>query len=179
MPSVSRKNAPPTAPERQQRGRVDHSAMFPVAPPLDEAPAGYAEWLGDLKSRIRNERLRVVLASNTAMVMCYWDLGQSIREKQDAAGWGARVIDRLAGDLREAFPDMKGFSPRNLKYMRAFATAWPDRNFVQEVLARLTWYHLLALLITLNHHPAKFLTKVLSRGQTLGSRFEGLRSPAT
>ena len=97
--------------------------MFPVAPPLNTAPAGYTEWLTDLKARIRSERLRVVLASNAAMVMLYWDLGRNICEKQGAEGWGTRVIDRLAADLREAFPDMKGFSPRNLKYMRAFATA--------------------------------------------------------
>jgi predicted nuclease of restriction endonuclease-like (RecB) superfamily len=120
--------------------------MFPVPPPVSSAPAGYAEWLRELKSRIRTERLRVVLASNAAMVMFYWDLGRSIREKQEAEGWGARVIDRLAADLRDAFPDMKGFSPRNLKYMRAFATAWTGRSFVQEVLAPLTWYHILALL---------------------------------
>jgi predicted nuclease of restriction endonuclease-like (RecB) superfamily len=125
---------------------VDGSVSFPVTPPPGETPAGYGEWLGELKSRIRSERLRVILASNAAMVMLYWDLGQSIREQQEAEGWGARVIDRLAEDLRESFPEMKGFSPRNLKYMRAFACAWPDRPFVQEVLARLTWYHVLALL---------------------------------
>ena len=56
------------------------------------------------------------------------------------------MIDRLAHDLRTAFPDMKGFSPRNLKYMRAFADAWPDAEFVQGVLAQLPWYHHLALL---------------------------------
>jgi hypothetical protein len=57
-----------------------------------------------------------------------------ILERQESEGWGAKVIDRLAVDLREAFPDMKGFSPRNLKYMRAFAAAWPDRAIVQEAL---------------------------------------------
>ena len=56
------------------------------------------------------------------------------------------MIERLAQDLRTAFPEMKGFSPRNLKYMRAFAEAWPDREFVQAVLAQLPWYHQLALL---------------------------------
>ena len=61
-------------------------------------------------------------------------------------GVPAKVIERLAQDLRNAFPDMKGFSPRNLKYMRAFAQAWPDAPFVQEVLAQLPWYHHLALL---------------------------------
>jgi predicted nuclease of restriction endonuclease-like (RecB) superfamily len=69
-----------------------------------------------------------------------------ILDRQERAGWGARVIDRLAGDLREAFPDMRGFSPRNLKYMRAFAAAWPDRAMVQEVLAQITWYHNVTLI---------------------------------
>jgi predicted nuclease of restriction endonuclease-like (RecB) superfamily len=66
--------------------------------------------------------------------------------RQASQGWGSRVIDRLAQDLRVAFPEMKGFSPRNLKYMRAFAEAWPDVEFVQGVLAQLPWYHQLALL---------------------------------
>jgi predicted nuclease of restriction endonuclease-like (RecB) superfamily len=56
------------------------------------------------------------------------------------------VIDRLAADLKGAFPEMKGFSPRNLKYMRAFAEAWPEEAFVQAVLAQITWYHNLAIL---------------------------------
>jgi predicted nuclease of restriction endonuclease-like (RecB) superfamily len=138
------KRDPP--PERKQRGRVDRSAMFPVPPPASDAPADYATWLADLKARIQQERLRVVLASNAVMVLLYWDLGRSILEKQADQGWGSRVIDRLAADLREAFPEMKGFSPRNLKYMRAFAAAWPDRQIVQAPLAQLTWYHHIALL---------------------------------
>jgi hypothetical protein len=101
--------------ERKQRGRVDRGAMFPVPPPASNAPPDYAAWFADLKSRIHQERLRVVLASNAVMVMLYWDLGSSILEKQSAQGWGSRVIDRLSTDLREAFPEMKGFSPRNLK----------------------------------------------------------------
>jgi predicted nuclease of restriction endonuclease-like (RecB) superfamily len=88
----------------------------------------------------------VVLAGNAVMVLLYWDLGRSILEKQADQGWGSRVIDRLAADLREAFPEMKGFSPRNLKYMRAFAAAWPDRQIVQASLAQLPWYHHIALL---------------------------------
>ena len=80
------------------------------------------------------------------MVLLYWDIGQMILERQQRAGWGARVIDRLANDLRDAYPDMKGFSPRNLKYMRAFSAAWPDRAIVQEPLAQITWYHNIALL---------------------------------
>jgi predicted nuclease of restriction endonuclease-like (RecB) superfamily len=107
---------------------------------------GYAETLRGIKQRIQQERLRVVLTANAAMVMLYWDIGRMILDRQERAGWGAKVIDRLAADLREAFPDLKGFSPRNLKYMRAFAAAWPERPIVQEALARIPWYHHIALL---------------------------------
>lgn len=132
--------------ERKQRGKVDRTVMFPVAPTANELPGDYAELLVDLKQRIRQERLRVVLASNAAMVMLYWEIGQRVLEKQNAQRWGARIIDRLASDLREAFPEMKGFSPRNIKYMRAFAAAWPDREIVQQVVAQLTWGQNIALL---------------------------------
>ncbi|MBN8495615.1 PDDEXK nuclease domain-containing protein [Accumulibacter sp.] len=120
--------------------------MFPAAPGIVEMPAGYADWLTDIKTRIRRERLRIVLASNSAMLLLYWDIGQSIIAKQAAQGYGTRVVDRLAADLRDAFPDMQGFSPRSLKYMRAFATAWPDLDLVQRVVAQLTWGQNITLL---------------------------------
>lgn len=132
--------------ERKQRGRVDRSVMFPVPPSAGDVPVDYAAWLADLKTRIHRERLRVVLASNTVMVLLYWDIGRSILDKQADQGWGSRVIDRLATDLREAFPEMKGFSPRNLKYMRAFASAWPEREIVQRTVAQLSWRQNLALI---------------------------------
>ncbi len=132
--------------ERKQRGRIDRSVMFPVAPPKVELPAEYSDWLADLKQRIQSERLRIVLASNAAMVLLYWDIGQRILEKQQVQGWGARIIDRLSCDLHEQFPEMKGFSPRNLKYMRAFAAAWPEREIVQRHVAQLSWRHNIALL---------------------------------
>ena len=109
-------------------------------------PEGYAEWLADLKSRIHTAQQRATLAVNRELVLLYWQIGQDILTRQSAQGWGAKVIERLALDLRAAFPHMKGFSPRNLKYMRAFAQAWPDAQFVQQVLAQLPWYHQLALL---------------------------------
>jgi predicted nuclease of restriction endonuclease-like (RecB) superfamily len=132
--------------DRKQRGRVDRSVMFPVPPSAGDVPADYLAWLADLKSRIYRERLRVVLASNTVMVLLYWDIGRSILDTQADQGWGSRVIDRLATDLREAFPEMKGFSPRNLKYMRAFASAWPKREIVQRTVAQLSWRQNLALI---------------------------------
>lgn len=114
--------------------------------PVPVIPEGYADWLADLKGRIHTAQQRATLAVNRELVLLYWQIGRDILARQANQGWGAKVIDRLAHDLRAAFPDMKGFSPRNLKYMRAFAEAWPDAEFVQGVLAQLPWYHQLALL---------------------------------
>lgn len=113
---------------------------------LSTPPAGYAGWLAELKARIHSAQRRAALAVNRELVLLYWQIGRDILARQAEQGCGTKVIDRLAADLRTAFPDMKGFSPRNLKYMRAFAEVWPDESFVQEVLAQLPWYHQLALL---------------------------------
>lgn len=109
---------------------------------LTEPPAGYAAWLTELKIRIHTAQQRATLAVNRELVLLYWQIGRDILARQAEQGWGAKVIERLAEDLRLAFPEMKGFSPRNLKYMRAFAQAWPDEAIVQEALAQLPWYHL-------------------------------------
>lgn len=113
---------------------------------LTPPPEGYADWLSDLKDRIHSAQQRATLAVNRELVLLYWHIGRDILTRQAEQGWGAKVIERLAHDLRAAFPEMKGFSPRNLKYMRAFAQAWSDAEFVQAVLAQLPWYHQLALL---------------------------------
>lgn len=117
---------------------------FPAS--LMPEPNGYAAWLADLKDRINSAQQRATSAVNRELVGLYWHIGRDILARQAEQGWGAKVIERLANDLRTAFPDMKGFSPRNLKYMRAFAEAWPELEFVQAVLAQLPWYHQLALL---------------------------------
>ena len=113
---------------------------------LTPPPEGYADWLADLKGRIHSAQQRATLAVNRELVLLYWHIGRDILARQAAQGWGAKVIERLAHDLREAFPDMKGFSPRNLKYMRAFAEAWPETEFVQQAAAQLPWFHLCTLL---------------------------------
>ena len=113
---------------------------------LSPIPDGYADWLADLKGRIHAAQQRATLAVNRELVLLYWQIGRDILSRQAAQGWGARVIDRLAHDLRTALPEMKGFSPRNLKYMRAFAQAWPGAEFVQQAAARLPWGHNMVLL---------------------------------
>ncbi len=119
-----------------------------VRQPVASLPSGYAELLEDLKARIRQAQVRAALSVNRELVLLYWHIGREILRRQTQEGWGAKVIDRLAEDLRREFPEIKGFSPRNLKYMRAFAEAWPDEQIVQEVLAQITWYHNIALLET-------------------------------
>jgi predicted nuclease of restriction endonuclease-like (RecB) superfamily len=100
----------------------------------------------ELKLRIRTARLQAALAVNQELILLYWGIGREILERQAHEGWGSRVIDRLSADLRRDFPDMTGLSARNLKYMRAFAEAHPDHAFVQQVVARLPWGHVVRLL---------------------------------
>lgn len=114
-----------------------------------KVPKGYTALLADLKQRIDSARLRAALSVNRELVLLYWSIGRDILARQSAEGWGTKVIDRLAADLRRTFPEMAGLSARNLKYMRAFAEAWPDLQFVQQVVALLPWGHNTRLLDTL------------------------------
>lgn len=106
----------------------------------------YRNFLQELKERILQAQVRAVVSVNRELVLLYWQIGQDILNRQQQQGWGAKIIDNLAADLRKAFPQMKGFSSRNLKYMRSFAETYPDEQFVQEVLAQITWYHNIALM---------------------------------
>jgi len=88
---------------------------------------------------VQRERVRAVLAANSAMVMLYWEIGRSILVSQEKKGWGAKVVARLSVDLKRAFPDMTGLSARNLMFMKQFAAAWPDRANVLRCVAHLPW----------------------------------------
>lgn len=106
----------------------------------------YGDFLQSLKTRIGQAQIRAALAVNRELVLLYWQIGREILERQKAQGWGAKVIEQLSKDLRSEFPQMKGFSTRNLKYMRAFAEHYPNEEFVQAALAQITWYHNITLL---------------------------------
>ncbi|NEP17958.1 MAG: DUF1016 domain-containing protein [Leptolyngbya sp. SIO4C1] len=106
--------------------------------PEDES---YLALLDGLKTRIRSAQIKAALAVNQELVLLYWQIGQEILQRQQAAGWGAKVIERLSKDLRREFPDMKGFSTRNLKYMRTFAEVYTDFQFVQQLAAQIPWFH--------------------------------------
>ena len=143
---ATRKPNNPGGQGRRVLGRSIAGASFPVPPSVDELTTVYPILLEELKNRIGTERVRTTFAANASMLLLYWDIGQAILIRQANEGWGAKVIDRLSTDLRNAFPDMRGLSARNLKYMRTFSEAWPKRAIVQEALAQLPWYQNLALL---------------------------------
>ena len=108
-----------------------------LSPMTNLLPADYATWLAELKTHIRTARLKAGLAVNSELIRLYWRVSKEILQRQASQGWGAKVIDQLAKDLRAEFPDMKGLSPRNMKYMRAFAEAWPEEEFVQQAAAQI------------------------------------------
>ena len=113
---------------------------------LTDPPEGYTDWLAEIKTQVHVAQQRASQALNLELVVLYWNIGHAILVQQDQQGWGAKVVDRLAQDLRSTFPAMRGFSVRNLKYMRAFAQGWPDLEMVQQLLHKLPWGHNLVLL---------------------------------
>lgn len=112
-------------------------------PVKDPSPStqSYAALLKSIKERIQTAQVRAALAVNQELVLLYWGIGKEILARQKAEGWGAKVIEQLASDLVRSFPEMKGLSSRNLKYMRAFADAWPEDAIVQQAAAQLPWFH--------------------------------------
>lgn len=119
---------------------------------LEAIPAGYSEWLISLKTQIHAAQQRAALAVNHELVQLYWRIGTDISSRCRQQGWGSKIIHRLANDLRREFPDMKGFSVTNLKYMRMLAESWTAEEIGQAPLDQLTWYHLMTLQTKL---PAK------------------------
>ena len=107
---------------------------------------GYQDLLAQLKSRIQQAQIRAAVAVNRELVLLYWGIGKEILQRQADEGWGSKVVDRLAKDLRSAFPDMSGLSRTSLLYMRAFAETWPDEAIVQQVVGQIPWGHNVRLL---------------------------------
>lgn len=116
---------------------------------ISALPEGYADWLTQLKVDIAQSRQRAALAVNAELVQLYHRIGAEIRQRQQVNAWGAKVIERLARDLSDAFPDIRGFSSRNLKYMAFFAQHCPNGLFGQQPAAQLPWFHVVTLLTKL------------------------------
>jgi len=117
-------------------------------PAIVHQPAAqlYDGFVEGIKQRIRTAQIKAALAANAELVLHYWEIGRDILAAQKREGWGAKVIDRLAADLHRAFPKLSGYSARNLKYMRAFAEAWPKRAIVHQLGAQIPWKHNCVLL---------------------------------
>ncbi len=122
---------------------------------LNDLPSDYPAVLAEAKAAVQSARTRVALAANTELIRLYWTLGRMILDQATSEGWGTKVVDRLSVDLRQEFPEMTGFSPRNLKYMRAMATAWPDEAIVLRLVARLPWGHIQELLNSLDDQDTR------------------------
>jgi predicted nuclease of restriction endonuclease-like (RecB) superfamily len=123
----------------------------------EELPAGYPALLAEVKARVLAARTQAMLAANRALIELYWEIGTEILLRERREGWGSRVIDRLALDLRREFPEMRGFSRANLKYMRAFAEAWPREGGAigQQCVGQLPWGQNIVLLSKLDSRQAR------------------------
>lgn len=135
---------------RKRMGKDKEGVIFPVAPKLSEMRDSYLDFIEEIKEEIQKQRLKIVLNANSSMICLYWNIGKAILQKQDEEGWGAKVVDRMAKDLKDAFPDMSGFSSRNIKYMRKFAKCWPNFEIVQQVVAQIPWRTNMKLMDKLN-----------------------------
>ena len=137
-------------------------------------PNGYEQWRKDIEHLIDTAKLHTALNVNVGTLTLYWNIGKSILQKQEQDGWGKQVIEQLSKDLISRYPDDRGYSVRNLRYMKRFASAYPDfpilqvplaelrklpilqatlaelenegREFVQVPLAQISWYHHISLL---------------------------------
>lgn len=151
---------------RNQMGKNKDGAMFPVAPNLSEMSDTYLKFIEKIKTEIQEQRISVVLNANSGMICLYWNIGKAIMKKQEEEGWGAKVIDRMSKDLKDAFPEMSGFSSRNIKYMRKFAECWSDYEIVQRVVAQIPWRSNISLMDKLTDQKSRiwYAQKTIENG---------------
>ena len=103
----------------------------------------YLSIIENIKKEIKDAQYRAAVHVNADMLILYYDIGCVINEHKL---WGNKFIDNLATDIKISFPESKGYSVRNLKYMTKFAETYPDREFVQQVVAQIPWGHNIVLL---------------------------------
>ena len=111
-----------------------------------EKQLNYRELISQIKNEIIEAQNRAIISVNKELIMLYWKIGNNIIQNQDASGWGSKIIPQLSKDLKTEFPNLKGFSERNLKYMKKFAEEYTEIIFVQQVVAQISWSHNLVLL---------------------------------
>jgi predicted nuclease of restriction endonuclease-like (RecB) superfamily len=102
---------------------------------------GYGALLVEIKERIRKAQYKALREVNRELVKLYWDIGKIIAERQQSYSWGEAVVERLARDLQEEFPGIKGFSSRNVWRMREFFIAYADEPKLPPLVAEIGWTH--------------------------------------
>jgi predicted nuclease of restriction endonuclease-like (RecB) superfamily len=120
-----------------------------------QLPAGYPELLQELKVRIRTAQVRAAFAVSRELVLLYWSIGRDLSQRFAAEEWGGQIVERLARDLQAEFPGVEGFSPRNLRYMRSLAEAWPEPEILQQLIAKLPWGHNVRVLDRIKDRPTR------------------------
>ncbi len=110
----------------------------------------YKSFLEEIKQRVASSRYRAALSVNKELILSYHHIGRQILLAQHKHSWGSKVIDNLSKDLKSAFPDMKGFSHQNLKYMRKFASEYTNEEISQQLVDQLPWGHITVLLYRLD-----------------------------
>ena len=106
----------------------------------------YKELFVAIKQKVVHAQIKAAVSVNKEMLLLYWEIGKLIMKRQEKEGWGAKIREQLSSDLKNTFPTMKGFSKRNLLYMKQFAEAYPDFQITQVPLAQISWYHNITLL---------------------------------
>lgn len=140
-----------TAKHSTKKKRSQPLAMRSVKTTL----AGYEDFLRDLKARIRSAQIKAALSVNRELIGLYREIGKAIVEQQERQGWGKAVVEKLSKDLRREFPDMTGFSARNLWDMRRFYEAYRDQQNLRQLVAEIPWGHNLVLLNPVKDLPQR------------------------
>jgi len=127
---------------------------------------GYLETLNKLKEKIRSTQIKAVVKVNQELIQLYWEIGIAISEKQEKEGWGAKTIEKLAKDLKNAFPDTKGFSRTNISYMVQFAKEYPEIEIIQQLVGQIPWGHNLILIQRLKTEEERlwYVKKIIENG---------------
>lgn len=152
--------------KRNHMGKATDEVIIPVAPIISEMSDTYLSFIDNIKNEIKKQRLSVVLSANASMICLYWNIGKAILNKQAEEGWGSKVIDRISKDINDAFPDMSGFSPRNIKYMRKFAEVWNNYEIMQRTAAQIPWRSNILLMDKLSNQDERvwYAQKTLENG---------------
>ena len=138
----------------------------------------YIETLTSLKEKIKSAQIKAMVSVNTELITLYWEIGNTILEQQDKQGWGASVIGQLSKDLQKSFPEMKGFSPRNLGYMKKLAETYQDVEILQQVVAKLPWGQNIVLLDKIESNPERiwYAEKTIKNGWSRNVLFHQIES---